>query len=57
MSSVKTNLLQRFAVLIFAVILFAACSNSNQTLKIYLQEDGKIQFAGDEIISVLNKKT
>ena len=50
------NLLRRNVILFFVFFLFANCSTNNKTVKIYADEDAKIKFAAEEVVSALNGK-
>ena len=57
MTFFKISLMQRsFIFLIFALLLFTGCSTKNQSVLIFAEEDPKIQFAAEEIISALVEK-
>ncbi len=56
MTYLKTCYFQKKLILLIAIALFAACSTKNQIIKIYVEDDAKIQFAANEIIAALTEK-
>ena len=56
MPFLKTSLLKRSICIFIAFSLFFSCSTTNKTIKMFTDDDSKIQFAVEEIISALNDK-
>lgn len=56
MNGIKTKAVQNFVVIFLAFMLVTSCSKQNQTVKIYAENDPKIQFAAGELIAVLTEK-
>ncbi len=51
-----TTRLQRALIYFFALFLIASCSTNNKTVKIYFEDEPKIQFAVEEVFSALKEK-
>ncbi len=56
MTLTTTSILRIICQFFIASILFISCSADNKTVKIYSENDAKIQFATEEIITALNEK-
>lgn len=55
MNGVKTKSGKKFVCISLAFMLFISCSTQNKTIKIFAESDPKIQFAAEELISVLTE--